>query len=190
MPGYDVCVYLGGPDYDRFYELFHAMSETILSTCVNIHGYCQMIQHLTAQDPEIFPDADAAAQLEAFTIFAKEFGVAMHRFYWPHTGEDSQQNRVLNMDRWKPYDAAAWDDMLAQMITVLEPLVQSALGYYETMISYPLGPSPRAENVQQLLKEIGRYLDKLSRRCEPGVIEYFLFHSGDDEDYLSPYGNI
>jgi hypothetical protein len=190
MAGKNISAYLSARDYDHFYELFHAVSEVILSSCANVKGYCHVIQQLSAQDPEIFPDADALADLQAFTEFATEFGASMRRFFWPPISEDTHQNSIPSMERWQPYDPAAWDSMLAQMIAALHPLVQSARDHYERMISYPPGQSQHAEKVQEILLAIGRHLNVLSRRCNPEEIETLLFRSSKDDGGLSPPGNI
>ena len=190
MAGKNIHDYLGAHDYDHFCELFHAVSELILSPCVNIKGYCQLIQPLSAQDPEIFSDAEALADIQAFFVFAKEFGISMRKFFWPPISEDVHQNGMLSMERWQSYDPAAWDNMLAQMIAALHPLIQAARVHYERMISYPPGQSHHAEKVQEFLQAIGRHLNVLSQRCNPGEVETLLFRPSKDEGELSPFGNI
>jgi hypothetical protein len=130
-----------------------------------------MIRYLSSQDVEIFVEEGAVPDLEAFTLFAKEFGSAMHRFAWPGTSEDRQQNLMLSMDRWSPYDGNAWDNMVAQMIALLQPFVVAARGHYETLMAYRQGQSPQADTVKQWLVNIGQYLDDLSRLCNPAEIE-------------------
>jgi hypothetical protein len=171
MAGKIIHDYLSPPSYDWFYELFHALTEVIASKCSAIHGYSTMIRYLYSQDAEIFAKEDAAPDLVAFTVFAKEFGSTMHRFAWPGTSEDLERNRMFSMDRWRPYDETAWDNMVAQMIAILQPFVVTARGHYEKLMAYRQGQSPQADSVKKMLMTIGQYLDDLSHLCHPTEIE-------------------
>jgi len=171
MAGKNIHDYLSPPDYDRFYELYHALTEVIASKCSAITGYSTMIRYLYSQDAEIFVNKGAAPDLEAFTIFAKEFGSAMHRFAWPRTSEDLQPNLMASMHRWSPYDGTAWDNMVAQMIAILQPFVVAARDHYEKLVAYRQGQSPQADTIKQWLVNIGQYLEDLSRLCNPAEIE-------------------
>lgn len=175
MTGKRIREHLSAHDYDHFHELYHALTEAALSKIYSIHGYCKIIEILSLQNPEVFPDSDAAIRLKEFTVLAGQFATAMRGFYWPQPAEDSRQTTAFSMKRWEPYDEAAWETMIAQMIAILQPFVRSTEEHYKTFKSFFVDTESSADDVKYLLMQLGKYLNDLSRICNPEEIESFLF---------------
>ena len=168
--------YLNEKRYDHFHELFHALTEVVLSKVNSVYGYCQILKIISAQSPEIFPDTAAFAHLAQLTALARQFEIDMRQFCWPQPPEDlPRQTTAFSMKRWVPYDEAAWDAMFTQMIAILQPSIQPVRAYCKTVDSYLTGASPETEKASQMLMRIDNYLDALSRICNPEEVESFLF---------------
>jgi hypothetical protein len=59
MAGKNVRKYLEARGLDAFYDLYHVLGETILSTAKNLTGYIELIRGLERDNPNFFADADA-----------------------------------------------------------------------------------------------------------------------------------
>lgn len=175
MAGTQIREYLNPSNYDHFYELFHALSEVVLSKISVIRTACHILNTLHAQTPQVFSNVDAATHLTAFNKFTVEFDADMRRFFWPQQGKDSTQVTSLSMARWTPYHETAWDDMFTQMVAVLQPAVNSAFDHYKQTNSLSLGDSPYSENIKSLLVQMEAQINDLSRLCYPQEVERFLF---------------
>jgi len=191
MAGKELSDFLGAGDYDRFYELYHAMGEAMIARCSLIQTAFDVLLALLAHKPEIFPDAQMLADIQENNALMKEMAPALRKFYLPSHGKDLEQNIIQDMERWKPYDSAAWDEMLAQQAAVVHPFVQSARVQYDKIQARPISSSSEyAERVRQTVQNLGQYLNTLTRWYTTEELEYMLFHPHEYIQGRSPYGDV
>src|SRR6185436_9735538 len=178
MAGKQIREVLSPPDADRFYDLYHAVTEEVLVRSLALINYCQIAKMYASKFPEFALNAETAAHLEMFTVFAKEFDSALRAFYWHKPTEDWKQNRVLNLKRFAPYDEAAWDHMFLQMISILQPFLQPARRHWETASANLPKEASHLDSIKSWLMKMDQYLDDLTRICDdPQEIESFVrFH--------------
>ena len=153
--------------YEHFYTKFHDLSEQALGPCYYIRDSLKVIQSYAEKNPGLFPDPETQIQLKAFSALAREFGVTLRGFFWPRTGDDLQRDILLSLERWQPYDQAAWETVLQQLTAMIVPYHAQAQGYlqtlYTTLQSQPAGMT----RIQDFVTLIENHLQRLAQLCTP-----------------------
>lgn len=182
MAGKNIREFLDPPDRERFYELYHGLTEQIQLKVLAMHTYCQLLKLYSTQVPEFALEPVAAAHLEEFAAFVREFHTVESSFFFPKPATDTPHNHLASIQRWQPYDEAAWDTMVAQTIEMLQPFLAPARRHYEIAISYAQGESWHWDALRDWLTKIDQSLNDLAQLNDSQKIEaFFRFHPKQNE---------
>lgn len=178
MAGKNIRSYLDPPDPERFYELYHAFSEEIMIRILVMNDYCQLLKIYSNNFPDITITPAAAAHLEEFIAFAKEFHDAEINFFFPDLATARTQNPLSRIQRWEPYDESAWDTMVSQLTEMLNPFIARARKHHEIAVSEAVVKSQHWKPLQRYLDKIHTYLNDLAQLHDPQMVEsLFRFRS-------------
>ena len=153
--------------YERFYTKFHDLSEQALGPCYYIRDSLTVIQSYAEKNPGLFPDPETQIQLKAFSALAREFGVTLRGFFWPRTSDDLHRDILLSLERWQPYNPAAWEAVMRQITARIVPYHDQAREHLQTLHATLQSQPAGRTRILDFVTLIENHLQRLSQLCTP-----------------------
>jgi hypothetical protein len=133
MAGPQLTQFLAAGDYDTYRTIVRHYNHDAANRISRVTTECSIIVRIIEKiapediftDPAYQPEAAPLAE-EAKTLIAAISNA--REFFWPQGDTDA-----INQGRWQPYDAGAWDRMLAEYGAYLQTQLQPVLPLFERL---------------------------------------------------------
>ncbi len=134
MAGPQLTRFLAAGDYDAYRNIVRHYNHDAANRISRVTTECSIIVRIIEKiplddiftDPAFQPEAAPLAE-EARTLIAAVSNA--REFFWPQGDTDA-----INQARWQPYDAGAWDRMIAEYGVYLQTQLQPVLPLFERLL--------------------------------------------------------
>jgi hypothetical protein len=133
MAGPQLTEFLAAGDYDTYRTLVRHFNHDAANRISRITTECSIIARIVEKIPPEDTFTDPSFQVEAGPLAAEAKALIAaisnaREFFWPP--EDAE---ALNQERWKPFDAAAWDNMTVEFALYLQTHLEPVLPLFERL---------------------------------------------------------
>jgi hypothetical protein len=194
MAGPALTQHLAGQDYDTFRWMIRHLGHDTANRLSGMTTQCSIVVRVLEKIPyeEVFTSEEAARHAHPLMVESQALveSLAKSREYlWPPENTDE-----INRERWKPYDAGAWDRFVGEYELYVKHKLETAIPIVNRLFILELTGGIRAEGKGKvLLMARGIFADALyniGRMFHPEIwdemLPEWIHRQQQHADVLSP----